>query len=133
METEQENLETIIHGIKIKAALEERIANHIRALKHLKGEYSKKKWIQEAIKERLQSYQKINLEKIKSDRSLNINMSRDTHNEIFKIVKILKKLGVRASKTEFLIEAILDKLEREEENVRKLFQNMLKKASKASK
>lgn len=118
----------VAHAIKIKAELDERISQHIRALKHLEGKYSKKRWIQEAINEKLQNCKKKDMEKVQSDRTLNFKISRHIHDEIDKIIRILKKLKISASKTDFFIEAIIEKLERDEENVRKLFQNMLKKA-----
>ena len=125
-----ENFETIAYGIKVKAELDERISNHVRALKYLEGKgYSKQRWIQEAIKEKLQACKKIDFENAKSDRTLNFSISRYTHDEIVKIVKILKKLKIKTSKTEFFLEAIIEKLEREEKNVKILFQNMLKTAS----
>lgn len=128
---EQENIDSrpVVYAIKVKAELDERVSHHIRALKYLEGGYSKKRWIQEAIKEKLQTYQKKDLENAKSDRTLNFNISRHIHDEIDKIIKILKKLKISTCKTEFFIEAIVEKLERDEENVRKLFQNMLKMAS----
>ena len=121
--------QSFVYAIKIKAELDERISNHIRALKYLEGGYSKKRWIQEAIKEKLQIYQKMDLEKAKSDRTLNFSISHHTHDEITKIIRIFKKLKIRTSKTEFFIEAILEKLNRDEENIKKIFQNMIKKAS----
>lgn len=128
-----ENFETIAYGIKVKASLDERIFNHVRALKYLEGKgYSKQRWIHEAIKEKLQACKKINFENEKSDRTLNFSISRYTHNEIDKVIKILKKLKIKTSKTEFFIEAIIEKLERDEEDVRKLFHDMLKKASESS-
>lgn len=127
--SEKENTHTVTYAIKIKAELDERISHHIRALKYLEGGYSKKRWVQEAIKEKLQIYQKKDIEKALSDRTLNLSISRHTHDEIDKIIKILKKLKISTSKTEFFIEAIVEKLSRDEENVKKLFQNMLKTAS----
>jgi polyribonucleotide nucleotidyltransferase len=132
--SEKENICTqpVVYAIKIKAELDERISHHVRALKYLEGGYSKKRWIQEAIKEKLQIYQKKDLEKAQSDRTLNFSISRHTHDEIDKIIRILKKLKISTSKTEFFIEAIIEKLERDEENVKKLFQNMLKIASETT-
>lgn len=128
-----EKFETIAYGIKVKASLTERISNHVRALKYLEGKgYSKQRWIQEAIKEKLQACKKINFENVKSDQTLNFSISRYTHDEINKVIKILKELKISASKTEFFIEAIIEKLERDEENIKKLFQDMLKKASESS-
>jgi polyribonucleotide nucleotidyltransferase len=125
-----DNIETIAYGIKIKAELDERISNHVRALKYLEGKgYSKQRWIQEAIKEKLQAYKKIDFENVKSDRTLNFSISRYTHDEIVKVVTILKKLKIRTSKTEFFLEAILEKLHREEKSVKSLFQDMLKSTS----
>jgi polyribonucleotide nucleotidyltransferase len=133
-DSEKENIYTqpVVYAIKVKAELDERISHHIRALKYMEGGYSKKRWIQEAIKEKLQNCQKKEIEKSQSDRTLNFSISRHTHDEIDKIIRVLKKLKISTSKTEFFIEAIIEKLERDEENIKKLFQNMLKISSEAS-
>ena len=126
---EDRHAQTVLYSIKIKAELEERISQHVRALKFLEGGYSKKRLIQEAIKEKLQLNQNRDFEKAQSDRTLNFSISRYTHDEIDRIIKILKQLKISTSKTEFFLEAIIEKLNRDEMNTKKLFQNMLRKSS----
>lgn len=120
-------------NLQIKANLDKRIAQHIRSLKHLEGKnYSKKRWIQEAIKAKLQSFDLDNLENIENDRHLTVTLSGHMNDEIIKIIEILKKLRVRYSKTEFILEAIEEKLNLDEKSTKELLKNMLKNTSKAN-
>ena len=131
--SELDDFKTVSYGIKIKSKLNQRISNHMRALKHLEGKgYSKKRWIQEAIKEQLEEYKNIDLEQIQGDCNLNFTISLYMNDEVVKIVNLLKKLKIRISKTEFFLQAILAKLKREEGSVRNLFQSILKEASEPS-
>ncbi len=129
--TESE-IETIRYAIEIKAELDDRLSGHIRALKHLEGRgYTKQRWIQEAIKEKLEVCRKADDKKIRRNRKLNFIINRQTHEEITKILGILKEQKVRgASKTEFFLEAILEKLERDQLHVKALFDELLQKALK---
>ncbi len=122
-----EKFETVSFSLKIKAELDLRISNHIRALKHLEGRgYSKKRWVQEAIKEKLQAWKQADLEKLLNDATLNFSISGYTNDEIVKIINSLRKLKIRTSKTDFFLEAIREKLDREEMTTKNLFQTMLK-------
>jgi predicted DNA-binding protein len=128
-ETVPENFETSTYSIKVKAELDTRLSNHIRALKYLNGGYTKRRFVQEAIKEKIESF---DIEKVRSDCTLNFGISSCSSQEIGKMVKILKKLKVQSSKSQFFLEAICEKLEKDEKNVKELFQNMLKSASENS-
>lgn len=120
----------VAYAIKVKAELDERVSAHVQALKYLEGGYSKKRWIQEAIKEKLQTYENLEFAKAKCDRTLNFSISQHIHDEVDKIIKTLKKLKIKTSKTDFFIEAVIEKLNREEQNTRKLFQDMLRMTTK---
>lgn len=117
------------YAIKIKAELDKRISEHIYAIKQMQGKsYSKKKWVEEAIQEKLKEWENIDFETIKSDCTLNFIISQATDAKIIRIVEILKKLKIKSNKTDFILEAINEKLEKEEERVKKLFQDMVKAA-----
>jgi hypothetical protein len=111
------------YTLRINAELDERISNHIQNLKKLEDGYYKKKWIQEAIREKLES---INLEGVKADQSLGFSVSRYLIDEVSKTIADLKKMGVKKSKTDFFLEAIHEKLERDETRIKCIFQNMIK-------
>lgn len=129
---QSEEFTTITLTLKIKANLDKRITQHVRSLKHIEGKsYSKNRWIQEAIKEKLKTFDSENLEKIESDCNLKVIISGHMHDEIMKIVHILKTLNVRSSKTDFVLEAIEEKLNLEEKNTKEILHNMLKNTSKA--
>lgn len=128
-----EDFKSVGYAIKIKASLDKRLSLHVRALKHLEGRgYSKKRWIQEAIREKLKACQEIDIEKLESDSTLNFTISQYTNEAIVKIVKMLKKLKIQTSKTDFILDAIHEKLAKEEANTKNLFQNMLKMSSETS-
>lgn len=120
-------------NLQIKAKLDKRISQHIRSLKHLEGKgYSKKRWVQEAIKAKLQSLDLENLENIESDCHLKVTLSGHMDDEIRKTIKILKALNVNYSKTEFVLEAIEEKLNLDEKGTKELLRNMVKNTSKAN-
>jgi hypothetical protein len=120
------NSKAINYSLKIKSSLGKRIDSHVRALKYLEGSaYSKKRWIQDAITEKLKSWKTSDLEEIQPDCTLNFGISPIINEEITQIIMFLKKLKIKTSKTDFFLEAIYEKLSKEEKTTKELFKRIL--------
>lgn len=124
---ESEDYQSVNYNIKIKSSLNKRLADHMRALKHIEGQnYTKKRWVQEAIKEKLESWENNKDRNFQADCSLGFGISLHINNKITEIINFLKKYKIKASKTDFFLEAIHEKLHRDEEKTKNLLQSMIK-------
>lgn len=118
------------YSIRIRAHLERQISNHVLKLKQLSGKsHSRKKWVLEAINEKLNSWNPNEIENIKADSRLDLEISKSMNDKVNSIVSQIRKLNVKIDKKDFFIESVIEKLEREESRVEELLFTMLKKAS----
>lgn len=111
--------ESIInHSITIGDHLHKRIENHILLLKSLiDRNHTKQKWIITALLEKLK-HDENNLPS--KEKHLRFNVDPHLHNEISKKINYLKKFRKSYSKKQWFLEAIYEKLEREEENTKNM-------------
>lgn len=134
LETNEELLETKEitshnHTIVITGELFQQIQQHLQTLKRLEGSYSKKKFIQEAINEKLEKWENTNKINLLEDKPLHVCLSDITDSKIETIVEELKVLGIRYSKKEFFVSAICEKLEKDADRTKQQLLKFLQKAS----
>ncbi len=109
------------YGVRIGNNLHQRITKHINMLKYLEDPCkTRQTWITQAIKEKLDSEEKLGPEGIPSDRFLNIKLSSELNHKIERRVDIIKKIRISFSKKLWLLEAIYEKLDRDETETKKL-------------
>jgi len=98
--------------------LHNRINKHVNKLKSTEGPgQSKQKWVIDAIKEKLNAE---NLsEDLPREKSLGLKISLNLHNQILKRVEMMRKVRSSFSKKQWIVEAIADKLDRDERLVQR--------------
>lgn len=111
----------IDYSVRIGANFFHRLNNHIRLRKHVGFSNSKQAWINEAIREKIESDKDKSLEDITGDKYLNIKINHYLNEEVEKLVEVIKKIRISFSKKQWLIEAILDKLDRDEPKIKQKF------------
>jgi len=112
-------LETTIVSAVLKGSLVKRVDDHISNLKYLsKSVNSKQKWFAEAIKEKIgrcKSSQNIFLEK-----NISVPISKALSKELESQIKNISAVKERTvTKREFFLEAIEEKLQKEESFTKK--------------
>lgn len=114
--------------VKIPESLFKRIDDHIMAINAIEQEKVRKNdWFEDAIQEKLNSTKKICPRNIKRERNLNIKLRPNISHEIDKHVSILKTIHTTYSKKKWILEAVYEKLEREEGAVDDGFQKFVKR------
>lgn len=99
-------------SIKISEHLHKRFIKHLKTLKNLTDQpLTRQKWLSEAFLEKLSEADDIpnNL----TEKLLHFKIEESIYNQIHKKVEVIKKFR-NFSKTQWMIEAIYEKLEREE-------------------
>lgn len=120
-------------SIRIGEHLHKRIAKHIQLLKHVKTRFhTKQKWIAEAFKEKIKNEPKLTSEDILREKFLHFKIDKQIYGEIEERVGIIKKFR-NFSKKQWMLEAIYEQLEREEQETKNLLQNMIDSSSKIKK
>lgn len=105
--------------IRISENLHKRFNQHINCLKHVNRIKTKQNWIEDALREKLERDEKISYE-ILNEKLLRFKVNENLFLEIDNKVKIIKKFR-NYSKKQWILEAIYEKLDREEDPVKKCF------------
>lgn len=121
-------------SIIIRQDIHNRLEKHLHLLKRLnKMNRSKQKWVEEAINEYLKKWEAEDLSDDISDRSLRFKLDSKLHQKVEKRIRIIKKLGVNLNKKQFFLDAINDKLNREQHEVetkaKEVLQDMIESIS----
>ncbi|WP_068470608.1 hypothetical protein [Candidatus Protochlamydia phocaeensis] len=117
-------------SIRIAEHLYERFSKHIQLLKYVrKTSKNKAKWIEESFIEKLERERELSFDTIPDEKILHFKIDEQLYQEIEDRVNIIKKFR-NYSKKQWMVEAIYEKLEREEQEAKRLMQNMLQEASK---
>ncbi|MFI5342783.1 MAG: hypothetical protein ACHQUC_01035 [Chlamydiales bacterium] len=103
--------------IRIGENLYKRFNKHIKCLKNLSKQLTKQNWLEQAFKEKL-TKQDDSIHDILSEKLLHIRIDDPLFKEIAKQVEMIKKFR-NFSKKQWMLEAIYEKLDREEEQVKK--------------
>jgi hypothetical protein len=98
---ESQDVEILNHMVVVREDFHNQIEQHLKTLKKLKGFYSKHRFIQEAIEEKIERWRKIDKTKIGSDKNLGIRVSACIDEKVTTIIAELKILGKRYCKKEF--------------------------------
>ena len=120
--TEMETDEKLrCYSLRIGEHLHIRIDNHIHLLKKLESRsHSKQKWLEDAVREKLDEEENLSPENLPRDRYLAIKFNKFLSDRMDKQIQILKKFRVSYSTRLWVIEAICRKLEMDEEKVKRL-------------
>jgi hypothetical protein len=122
------------YSIRIEERLYKRINKHIQLLKHLNSSQSQKNWIEKAILEKFEREEERNItECIPPEKHLSFKTNSQIHATIEKKVEVIRKFRSSFSKKQWILEAIQEKLDREEEKIEKqtkeLLENMINSSS----
>lgn len=114
------------YSLRIGENLYNRVNKHLQLLKHFDNHSnSKQRWLVEAIKEKLEAEQHQGLEGIPKERHIGIRIDQNLSEKIESRVNLIRKFRVSFSKKQWFVEAICDKLERDEKKVKKLLEDRL--------
>jgi predicted DNA-binding protein (MmcQ/YjbR family) len=117
-------------SIRIAEHLHKRFSKHIEVLKYVKkSPKNKTSWIEEAFLEKLAAERELNMHHIPDEKYLHFKISEAIFDEIEERVNIIKKFRY-FSKKQWMIEALYEKLEKEEQEAKILIQSMLNTTSK---
>ncbi|MCH9625883.1 MAG: hypothetical protein S4CHLAM123_10680 [Chlamydiales bacterium] len=107
------------YTVKIGEHLYKRLGKHIQILKHLEHRGKNKQgWVLEAIKEKLETEEANPSEIIPQERYLAITMNDLLGKRVEKIVSLQKQLRDSYSKKQWFLEALDEKLEKEDSKTR---------------
>lgn len=113
------------YSLRIGENLYQRINKHIHLLKHLDNHsHSKKRWIVEAIKEKIEIEQDMAPEDIPKERFIGFTVDEYLSEKIEKRIDLVRRFRVSFSKKLWFVEAIYEKLDRDERKARKLLDNL---------
>ena len=92
-----------------------KIDNHIRILQHSEQKnLTKRKWVADAIKEKLEREVEINHNNIPKEKHLSFKIETVLHEEVEKRIELIRKFRRSFSKKQWILEALLEKIEKEE-------------------
>lgn len=113
-------------SLRVEENIFERVDIHVRSLKHLnKQKINKKEWIAKAISEKLANETEIGIN-IPRAKQLNLKIDLALSEDLDKRVQFIKKFRESFTKKQWIVEAILEKLEREEAKTKESFKEMHK-------
>lgn len=110
------------YTIKISGNLHERISKYLRLMKHLdEGCNTKQDWIITAIKEKIESEKGNEVSQQKMDeKHIHFKLDSELCTEISQITDKIKEYRSSFTKTQLFLEAISEKIERDEKKAKKL-------------
>ena len=111
-------------SIRVGENLFKRINKHVDTLKKCHdSNYSRSRWINDAIKDKL--HKEIQENTISIDKHLNTRIEIKLLEMIHQQVKVMKKFNSSYSKQKWLLEALSEKLEEEEQLTRKCLNELI--------
>lgn len=121
----------IFCAIRVGENLFNRINGHLDTLKKCQGNnYSQNRWVNEAIKTKLDKEIKGNIVSI--DKHLGVRIDEKTLEKINQQVKVMKKFNSSYSKQKWLVEALSEKLQEDEQITKKRLQKLIADSKKAA-
>ncbi len=122
-EETHDNSKLLGYSISLGETLHKRIEKHILLLKHHKDpNYTKQIWILDAFQEKLERDGSKEDPAMAKARLLHFKINSIVHEKIQKTVDVMKKSRRSYSKKQWFVEAISEKLEREEKKMRELLE-----------
>jgi predicted transcriptional regulator len=120
-ETTKQEEHSSNYAVKIGKNLAERIDNHIDVLKYLKNKDLKKsQWLLEAISEKINREEHLPPYALPKEKHLNIKLDDQLRERMERIVSALKSVRRAYSKKQWIVEAIAEKLDKEEAEAKQL-------------
>ena len=120
-------------SIELSKDLAQRLNKHIQLLKKLDSEIKfKQAWVEKAIEEKLQREKEDSHQNLE-DEYLHFKINYKIHEAVKNQVNLIKKFRNSYSQKKWFLEALYEKLDRDEQQTRQLMQNMLIALSKAEK
>lgn len=100
-----------------------RLSQHLKLIR-LHSKQTKQKWFQEAFREQLKAQQNFFSEDILIEKVMHLKLEEELYKEIEKVVSTIKKFRNYSTK-QWMIDAIYNKLDREEEKSKKLLEEKI--------
>jgi hypothetical protein len=120
-------IQLINYSFRIYEDLYNRFNKHIHLLKRLdNSSISKQSWITEAIKEKLEQEKQSSPESLARDKHISFRVEKQLSKSIEKSVETIRMFRRSFSKKQWFVEAIYEKLEREEIKAKELLKQMAK-------
>ena len=111
----------INHSITVGEHLHKRFEKHLHLLKHLEDQsYTKQQWLVSAFLEKIERENETDISPLAKSRHLRFKLKKQLQEKIEEKINIIKSFRKSYSKKQWFIEAIYEKLEREEEKAKKL-------------
>jgi hypothetical protein len=109
------------YSIRIGEHLHNRITKIIRSLKYLDNHsHTRQRWFIEAFKEKLKKEEESEVDEISADKYVGFKIDKHLSEKIEKRVGEIKKHRISFSKKQWFMEAIFEKLDRDERRTREL-------------
>lgn len=113
------------YGFKIGEVLYNRIDKHIRILRYInKRNVGKGDWISDALKEKLEREKAPSFDNVPKERFLNFKVEKQLGDEIEKRIDFIKMFRDSYSRKQWVLEAIYEKLEKEEDSSKKMLEEI---------
>ena len=113
------------YTLKLPEHLYKRIDDVVRIL-NIKGSCTKKKWLMEAIQEKLEREKEFQIDQIPKIKQISLHIPTQLNEEICKKIELIKNFRDSFSKKQFILEAINEKLNADESSTQKILKKMLK-------
>lgn len=108
-------------SFRIGEYLHKQLNKHILLLKKLDNQnHSKQRWLEEAVKEKLEFEERFGDKLVQKDNFLSLKISEPLYDRIEKRIEFAKRFRVSYSLKKWLLEAVSEKLEREDEKAKEL-------------
>lgn len=103
-----------------------RLDDHIRMLKLFfkNDSQNKNEWVMEAINEKLEREQTVDIRIIPKDRFLSVKLAQPVHQKLEQRINFIRKFRSGFSKKQWVVDAIIEKLEVEEKKSRELLDKL---------
>lgn len=102
--------------VRMGSSVSDRVDAHLHLLKQMRKQISKSNWISEAIAEKFKG-DEINFVQRFSEKRLQVSVDTDLIESMNSIMEDLRQMGVAQTKQRLILEAIVEKLDRESREV----------------
>ena len=120
-----ENLKQYSMTLNVGNNLYSRVKKHIHLLKRLKSQnFTLQRWIIDAIKEKLNSPE-VNALTDQKENYIMFKLGKDLFDQVEQRVQLLKKVRRSYSKKQLIVEAIFEKLEKDDHGMQELLQKLI--------
>ena len=106
-------------SFSVQESLWKKFEKHIFLLKYIGGEKTKQNWMIDAVEEKLSKKEYEDLKTLleEPEKRMTIFLDEDLNERLEKQIELARKVQGSYSKKQLIIEAIIDKLEREREEL----------------